>query len=280
MKRRVIALVAALVLAGVGTFVLVGFVRGAEDRATAGQQLAEVYVIETQIPQGTAGEDVAQYLRRAEVLVDTLSPDAVVSLDELEGFVAETNLFVNDQLTRTRWVTPEELANDFQPVIETRVDVPEGYMTLPVSLSAEQALAGTIRPGDTVAVVGFLGGFPSENEQGTVTVGDDEVAIPETADGDGGGQEPAAHIMLHNVLVVEVLASAPPTFVEPAPGTPAASRALLAPTGNFVVTFALEPNDVERMVFLAKEGEIWLALQTEDDTGPTSIVTIDDIFKD
>ena len=39
MRRRIIALVAALLLAGVGTFVLIGFVQGAEDRATAGQEL-------------------------------------------------------------------------------------------------------------------------------------------------------------------------------------------------------------------------------------------------
>ena len=42
----------------------------------------------------------------------------------------------------------------------------------------------------------------------------------------------------------------------------------------------LEPEDVERMVFLANEGQIWLALQTPDDDGPTSIITIDDVFKD
>lgn len=281
MKRRVIALVAALLLAGVGTFVLVNFVRGASDRASAGQQLAEIYVIEREIPEGTSGEDVAPFVRRAEVLVDTLSPDAVVNLSELSGFVAEVDLFVNDQLTRQRWITPEEFTQDFEPTLENRVEVPDGYMTLPVSLSAEQALAGTVVAGDTVAVVAYFGGFPTETDgTTTVEIGDDVVAIPESAN-EGGAVEAAAHIMLHNVLVVEVLATSPPNFApsEEFDGS-LTNSPLLAPTGNFVVTFALEPQDVERMVFLAKEGQIWLALQTEDDTGPTSIVTIEDVFKD
>ena len=283
MKRRVIALVAALLLAGVGTFVLVNFVQGASDRAAAGQQLAEVYVIQQTIPEGTAGEDVQQFVRKAEVLVDTLSPDAVVNLSELSGFVAEVDLFVNDQLTRSRWITPEEFTQDFGPVLESnvRIEVPEGHMTLPVNLSAEQALAGTVVAGDTVAVVAYFGGFPTETDgTETIEVGDDVVAIPESAN-EGGKVEAAAHIMLNNVLVVEVLATSPPNFAttQDFDGT-VTNTPLLAPTGNFVVTFALEPEDVERMVFLANEGQIWLALQTPDDTGPTSIITIDDVFKD
>lgn len=282
MKRRVIALVAALLLAGVGTFVLVNFVQGASDRASAGQELVPVYVIATEIPEGTTGEEVAPFVRRADVLKDTLSPDAVVNLSELSGFVAEVDLFVNDQLTRSRWITPEEFTADFGPVLESnvRVDVPEGHMTLPISLSAEQALAGTVIAGDTVAVVAYFGGFPTENDgTGTVTIDDDVVAIPESANA-GGEVEPAVHVMLDNVLVVEVLATSPPTFAPTNGADGLDGSPLLAPTGNFVVTFALLPEDVERMVYLAQEGQIWLALQTPDDTGATSIITIDDVFKD
>ena len=283
MKRRVIALVAALLLAGVGTFVLVNFVQGASDRASAGQELVPVYVISTEIPEGTAGEDIQTYVRQAEVLVDTLSPDAVVNLSELSGFVAEVDLFVNDQLTRSRWITPEEFTEDEAPVLESniRVEVPPGHMTLPISLAAEQALAGTVVAGDTVAVVAYFGGFPTaEDGTGTVEVDDDVIAIPESAN-EGGAVEPAVHVMLDNVLVTEVLATAPPTFGQSvdAEGN-VTNTPLRAPTGNFVVTFALLPEDVERMVYLAQEGTIWLALQTPDDDGPTSIITIDDVFKD
>ena len=281
MRRRVIALVAALLLAGVGTFVLVGFVRGAEERATAGQELALVYVVNQPIPEGTSGADIAPFVRRAEIPAETVSPNLVTDLAQLDGFVAEVDLQINEQLTTARWITPAEAAEDDLQLLEqnVRIDVPEGHMTLPIQLSAQQALAGTVTAGDRVAVVGYLGGAPVAGTD-TVTVGENEVAIPESAS-EGGGEETAAatHIILEEVLVVEVLASSPPVFAEPNPasGTP---RALLAPTGNFVVTFALQPNDVERMVFLAKEGEIWLALQTPDDDGPTSVTRIEDIFAD
>ena len=40
MKRRTLGVIAALVLGAVGTFVLVAYVRDAEDRAVAGEKMA------------------------------------------------------------------------------------------------------------------------------------------------------------------------------------------------------------------------------------------------
>ena len=46
------------------------------------------------------------------------------------------------------------------------------------------------------------------------------------------------------------------------------------------MTFALEPNDVERLVFATQYGTLYLAQQTPDDVGETGIVTIENIFRD
>jgi pilus assembly protein CpaB len=59
MKRRIIGVVAAVVLAGVGAFVIVSYVRGIEARALAGEQATEVLVVDEAVAAGTPGEDLA-----------------------------------------------------------------------------------------------------------------------------------------------------------------------------------------------------------------------------
>ena len=58
MNRRLIGLVLAILLAAGGTFVLVSYVRGAEDRALAGEQSVEVLVVDRPIAKGTAAASI------------------------------------------------------------------------------------------------------------------------------------------------------------------------------------------------------------------------------
>ena len=54
MNRRTVGIIAAIALAAVGTFVLVAYVRGAEDRAVAGEKMVDVVVASKTIDAGTA----------------------------------------------------------------------------------------------------------------------------------------------------------------------------------------------------------------------------------
>ena len=56
-------------------------------------------------------------------------------------------------------------------------------------------------------------------------------------------------------------------------------RVVLFGDGFAAMRGPLEPGDVERLVFSAQYGQLWLAKQTEDDTGPTSIITLSDVFE-
>ena len=55
MKTRIIGAIVALILAAVGAFVLVTYVRGADARAADGAELADVYIVQEAIPQRHAG---------------------------------------------------------------------------------------------------------------------------------------------------------------------------------------------------------------------------------
>ena len=59
-QRRTVGIVAAIVLALLGTMGLVGYVQGAKDDAVAGEKLVKVYVASDKIPAGTSAD---QHLR-------------------------------------------------------------------------------------------------------------------------------------------------------------------------------------------------------------------------
>jgi pilus assembly protein CpaB len=281
MKRRIFALLAALILAGGGTFVLVGFVQSAEERALAGEERVSVYVVQRTIPRSTPGESLIgaepPYVTLESVPAKTVAAGTVVDLSVLGGFVAEVDLVAGEQLIASRWVEADEAGTLRAALPQRRVETPEGMLELPISLAAEQALGGIITAGDTVAVVASFDDYPAGAAGETITVDDDVVALPEST-GEEGPTQAATHIILHNALVVEVQATSLPSFGDAEDDT---SPARLAPQSDFVVTFALTPKDVERMVFVARNGDIWLAAQSaSDDTGPTSVVTIDEIFED
>ena len=63
MKTRIIGAIVALILAVVGAFVLVNYVRGADARAADGAELADVYIVQEAIPKGTAGDAVDRVRR-------------------------------------------------------------------------------------------------------------------------------------------------------------------------------------------------------------------------
>ncbi len=278
MRRRIIALVAALLLAGVGTFVLVGFVRGAADRATAGEELAAVYIIKSQIPQGTDGASIGRFVALEEVPVKIRASDAVTDLNDLAEFVANVDLVPGEQLLASRFVAPTELDARRDDLPSRRIEVPEGKLELPIRFTTEAALGGIIDAGDTVAIVASFSNYSGPLSD-TVDLDGTIIAIPESIVDEGAGS--ATHILVHNALVVEVQADTAPVFAQGETdegGVP--SEALLAPATSFVVTFALDPIDVERAVFAAVNGELWLAAQTPDDTGPTKIITMPEIFED
>src|SRR5918998_3869695 len=56
--RRLIAAIAAMLLAGVGAVLLLGYVGTAERRAMAGMETVQVLVVEKPVPEGTPGEQL------------------------------------------------------------------------------------------------------------------------------------------------------------------------------------------------------------------------------
>lgn len=224
MGDRRVGIAVAVLLAVVGTAALISYVRGVEARAAAGQRQVQVLVVDEHVEEGTAAEALGEHVSLQDVPAQVVAAGSVSSLDQLAGQVSTASLEPGEQLLASRFVDPAELAARGQ------IEVPDGLQQVTISLDAPRALGGNLSAGDTVAVFASL----QEGEDG-----------------------PSTHLILDKVLVTRLqggVAAAP----EPAEGEEDAGPAA-APGEATLVTLAAAAPDVERIVFAAEHGTVWLA---------------------
>ena len=82
MRRRLLAALAALLLAATGAVVLLAYVRGADARALAGVETVDVLVVDQPVAEGTPGEDLAGLVRTERLPVKAVVPGGVTDLGE------------------------------------------------------------------------------------------------------------------------------------------------------------------------------------------------------
>ncbi len=235
MKTRIIGAVVALILAIIGAFVLVTYVRGADARAAEGAELTEVYVVQETISKGTAGESITEFVEIDTIPERNVAEGHVTDLADLEGLVADADILAGEQLLEARFVDPDELA------ARGEVPVPAGMQLVSFTLPADRVVGGQVRAGDRIGLVS--------------TVDPDEVG--EEAD----VVNPVTHFAFHGVLVTKVQGV---VGVDPETGEALDQGA----ADSIMVTIALSAPDVERWVWFA-EGEaaqyaqMWLTLENE-----------------
>lgn len=146
MPRRSIAAIAAVLLAVFGAVVIISYVRGADDRAQAGEKLVDVLVVDSDVAAGTRVGDLGGRVSVDRVPERLLAPGAVADLSELADQVSTAALVPGDQVVATRFAAPEALAP------EGTVLAPEGMVEVSVSLEAQRAMGAQLRAGDKVGV--------------------------------------------------------------------------------------------------------------------------------
>jgi len=144
-QRRTIGIVAALVLALLGTLGLVGYVQGAKNRAVAGEKQVRVYVVTNRITAGTPASSIADMVEAEKVPAKVRASDAVTNLKSLGSEVASIDLLPGEQIVTSRFSASS--------TTDRVAGVPAGFFGATVALDPEQALGGQVRAGDRVAVV-------------------------------------------------------------------------------------------------------------------------------
>jgi len=147
MRIRIIGAIIALVLAVVGGIVLYLYVRGADQRAQAGAEMVQVYVVTEAIPAGSSAEIVTDRIEVDELPAIAVLDDRVTDLDQIEGLVATVDLLPGEQLIQARFVDPQTLA------ARGDVPVPDGLQEVTVALPVQRVVGGAIVPGSEVGIV-------------------------------------------------------------------------------------------------------------------------------
>lgn len=144
MPRRFIAATAAVLLAVTGAFVLVSYVSGADERARADEDLVQVLVVDAEVPAGSPASGLG--VTAVEVPRRLVASDAVTDVSELGERVASTVLLPGEQLRSARFVDASRIADP------GTVIAPDGLVEVSLTLDAQRAVAGAVRPGDVVGV--------------------------------------------------------------------------------------------------------------------------------
>lgn len=275
--RKALGIVVALAVAALGTFLLVTYVQNAEKRALAGEEVVDVLVVDRAIPRGTPASVLGSSVRVEQVPVKVLAAGGISDLGALDGLVVSTDLVPGEQLVSSRFVAAETLTSE-------AVETPAGYIAVTVSLTPERAIGGAVAPGDLVAVVASFDPFalntfePSGLAPGEII--DPREIFLGTSDAEEGTavRSPSStSLILRNVLVVNLqIEQLPRASLEDLPdGSPS-----LAPTGNLLLTLAGPPEDIERLVFAAEHGFIWLGTENGPISQPvTEIVTRRNVYR-
>jgi pilus assembly protein CpaB len=255
MRRRVTGIVAALVLASLGTVLLVVYVQSARDEAVAGERMVDVLVVSDAIDKGTEVADVDGSVDTKQVPAKVRADGAVDDLGDLDDeLVAAVDLVPGEQLVATRFVTRQQAA---------RGDVPEGLQEVTVPLDPARALGGRIAAGDTVGV--FLSFDPFD--------------IGNT----GSKTANSTHLELHKVMVSRVQFDDSASSIgssDDGSEDEGSESTADAPAGTFLVTLAVDAPSAERVIFAAEHGFVWLSNEPlEADEGGTSVVTRGNIYE-
>jgi pilus assembly protein CpaB len=227
--------VAALIVAIIGTVLLLTYVNGADRRALADVQTQDVYVVQKSIPAGATADAVTAAVALKPLPKATIPADTVTDLNALKGKVTSVALEPGEQLLTSRLVDPASLATP------GRAQVPSGMQELTVRLPIERVIGGALAPGDTV---GVLLSLPKEDNTPAQT-----------------------QLAYNKVLVTAVQLSSGANASEAAAGSQqsgssgglnSSAKSSSQPAGDYLITLARPAADAERIVYATDFGKVYL----------------------
>ena len=270
MNKKVVGVIAAVVMAIVGTGVLVLYVQGAEDRALEGEELVRVLTATAPIPAGTPAAEL-EGLVEPEDIPAKIAPEGVISdLVSITGLVTTVDLVEGETLLAGRFADSAGAA-----ARQGAVDVPENLLEVTVAMSQEQFIGGVPIPGDTVALVA-LG-----DRQDFIASATDPLSQP-PVDPAAPPADPddlrVAKIIIQQALVTNVQGNALPQ----AEVSQTATERTAAADGSLLVTLAMEGPDVERLIYVrdaqSLNANLHMALHNGDALVPSEGISVENVI--
>ena len=244
MKARLLGGIAALLVAIIGTVLLVSYVQNADKRALAGTETESIYVVQKAIPAGASAETIAGSVATKSVPKLAVAENSVTDLASLGSKVSAVALMPGEQLLSSRMVEQNAFLGP------SRVQVPSGLQEITLKLPIERVAGGVLKAGDTVGV--FL-------------------SLEQASDAQSGAKASKTQLSFHKVLVTAAQFSdgaATQTGTSDAASgasqVSSTSSSNAQSDGNYLITLARNSADAERIVFAAEFGKIYLSKEPGD----------------
>ena len=246
MKRRSILLLAAGLVAALGTALVFLYVKGADNRAEERFDTVEVLRAVAPIEQGESIDDAAKNGKLAlqPVAQDDLLPNHQTEIDQLSGQVATTTIYAGEQIISDKFGdAAKALAS------KSALDVPKGDIAISVNFTDPGRVAGFINPGSEVAMI-----FNGAGDDGTVV----------------------SRVLLPQVTVLGVGSTTTTTKTT----TTAEGEQTTSTIPQTLLTLTLSKEEAEKVAFAVSNGELVLGLRTPDSTvKPGPGTTLANLFK-
>lgn len=244
MKARLLGGIAALVVAIIGTVMLVLYVQGADKRALANTETEEVYIVQKDIPAGTTAAKFGDSVIKRAVPKSAVASDSINSLSDLGSKVAAVELVQGEQVLASRMVEPNAVVGP------GRVELPPGLQEVTLKLPIERVVGGTLIAGDTVGVMLSV----KENEK---------------------SNSPDQTQLTFRKVLVTAVQDASGTIADNSKADSGSGGGALNANKNssqteYLVTLARSDVDVEKIVYAAEFGTVYLSKEPSGATEGTS----------
>jgi pilus assembly protein CpaB len=259
LKRRVLTVSLAILLAVLGTAGVLAYVHKADTRALDGMRPVSVLVAQGQIPAGTSANSAQQQglLRSEELPASSVPANAVRSITAALG-----SLVMSAQVPSGQMLLRPMLVTSAQATAAGFLAIPGGMVAVTIPLCVSEAVADYVQPGSQVAVFDT---YPTK--KASLQESCNQSGQSHQAQGPGGV---ITRIVLPRVLVLA-------TGQAPASGTTSTSTTASggafsnnsqtdptasAPSGAVLVTLAVSQANAERLILITRAGLPYLALLT------------------
>ncbi len=243
MGRRLALLIAAVLVAAVGTGLVFAYVKKADDRAIADQRPVTVLIAKSAIAAGTRVIDAANAgsFQTQELPLSAVAPGALSSVDPVKEQVVLTTIFPGQQLLGAMFGATA--------AADSSIAIPPGMLAVSFAFGDPQRVAGFVQPGSTVAV--FVTRTAVENPK-----------LRET------------RILLPKVTVIAV----GPTTITP-PANPSQANPEAQPRA--MLTLALTQAQAEKLIFAQTfGGGLYLGLVNgSSKVNPNTIINDQNVFR-
>jgi Flp pilus assembly protein CpaB len=257
MKKRGLALFVALLLAAGATVAVFLYVEGVRRDATAAPKMVRVVVPKRDIAAGTQLDGLisAGAFTTLDVPESAVVSGAITDLSQLQGRTTSTFILQDEQISTARLRGSTQATGGV-------LGIPKGYQAVSFQQPLAQVVGGVLQPGDHITIYGSFDSTLTAKFHFHKTGPTDTGDIGITGQGQLAGGE--VLVVVPDVQVLKIA---------PVPNSTGGSD-----LSQKLVTLALLPQDVERVLYAGAQGHVWFSLLPPGEQGqPQPPVTFQEL---